>query len=45
VFGLIKIDHKNGGRYYIKEASKQGHEYDPKEGLIVKDVDAALVDI
>ena len=44
IFGLIKIN-KDGSMYFIKEASKQGHVFDEREGLRVKDVEKALDDV
>lgn len=44
VFGLVKVN-KQGSMFFIKEASKQGHTYDEREGLRVKDIDKALDEI
>ena len=44
IFGLVKIT-KEGKQYYVKEASKRGHDFDEREGLVVKDVDNALRDV
>ena len=41
VFGLIRSPAGN----YIKEASKQGHEYDDKAGLRVGEIEGVLHDL